>query len=291
MTVDVQERGYISRFATDPIGLLIHKQGVPADADANAVEVTWIREGDPDVTVFTRMADHEATGVYGTSLSSVETSEPGDYLARFTYALDGVEQVYETYLVIGPSAPSYDNLAPAMKDIVDRVWLRFADLFDSPDGGPNLQVYFQTHYGRGRMAQLLQIAVGLLNTTAQPFQTYTLDGDGGATFPVEKWGSLLESALYVEAIKHLVRSYTEQPLFQGGSGITRHDRRDYMDRWRAVLDMEQPTLRSQLQVFKISNMNLGRPKVLVSGGVYGRYGPTRLAGSIAARPRYYARFY
>jgi hypothetical protein len=175
-----------------------------------------------------------------------------------------------------------------MKSIVDDTWIKFADLFDSPEGGPNLQTYYQTHFSRNRIAQLLKTAVGLLNTTAQPFQSYSIDVPG--QFPIQQWGPLLGQALYVEVLKHLIRSYVEQPAFVGGS-VTRLDRRDYMDRWQSVLDEERKQLKSQLDIFKISNMGLGKPKVLVSGGVYGRYGPTRFAGSVAARPRYWSRFY
>jgi hypothetical protein len=178
-----------------------------------------------------------------------------------------------------------------MKSVIDLTWSRFADLFDSPQGGPNLQTYFQTHYTRGRMADLLRIAVGTLNTVAQPFQTYTVDGVGAALFPIARWGPLLEKSLYIEALKHLIRSYVEQPNFVGSGNVSRLDRRDYMDRWRSVLDMESATFQSQLEHFKIANMGLGRPAVLVAGGVYGKYGPTRLAGSVAARPRMWTRWY
>jgi hypothetical protein len=291
MTADFRDRQYISQNATDPIGIVVHKNGVPADVDGDLVTVVMTRETD-DVQVFSRPGVKTATGTYEVVLTAADTSVPDLVHFTFTYAVDTVAQTYVVYAQVGESAPAYDFLAPAMKDVVDNVWIRFADLFDSPDGGPNLQTYFQSNYGRGRVAQLLRVAVGLLNTTAQPHQTYTLDdGQGGGLFPVAEWGPLLESALYVECIKHLRRSYVEQPAVVGANGITRLDRRDYMDRWGVILDDEQAVLQRQLEVFKIASMNLGRPKVLVSGGVFGRFGPTRVAGSVAARPRYWTRFY
>jgi hypothetical protein len=76
-----------------------------------------------------------------------------------------------------------------------------------------------------------------------------------------------------------------------GVTVARQDRRDYMQRWREVLQMETEDATNALEVFKIAHMGLGRPKVLVSGGAYGNYGPTRLPHSAAARPRYYYRWY
>lgn len=286
--IDIRERQYVSQYATDTLGLSVVRVGVPADVD-DTMSVSMLREAD-GTQVFQRDATHVSTGLYETALSSAESAEPGNYTVVWIYSLDGVGQEYRTYLVIGQAEPAYDALIAPLKDMVDTTWIRFADLFDSPAGGPNLMTYFQTHYTRGRLAQLMRIAVGTLNTIAQPYQTYTVDGDGGAAFPVAKWGPLLERSLYVEALKHLIRSYVEQPMFVGGS-VTRLDRRDYMDRWRSVLADEEPTFRQQLEVFKIANMGMGRPAVLVSGGVYGRYGPTRVAGSVAARPRMWTRWY
>jgi hypothetical protein len=288
MSIDIRERQYISQWATDLLGLAVIKAGVPADVDAD-VTVTLLSEVDSG-TVFTRVATRLALGLYETQLTSAETATPGFYTVVWIYAMDTVTQEYRTYIEVGNATPAYDVLVPTMKDIVDTTWVRFADLFDSPGGGPNLMTYFQTAYNRGRLSQLLRIAVGTLNTVAQPFQSYTIDGDGGATFPIAQWGPLLERSLYIEAVKHLIRSYTEQPMFVGGS-VTRLDRRDYMDRWNVVLGMEEPVFTRQLEIFKISNMGLGKPAVLVSGGVYGRYGPTRVAGSVAARPRMWTRWY
>lgn len=294
--IDIRERQYISQWATDLLGLAVIKAGAPTDVDGD-VTVSLIDESvvqpdlpTPPILVFSRVADHMALGLYECQLATAETAKPGYYTVAWDYTMDGTIQHYRSYVEVGGATPAYDRLAPTMKDIVDTTWVRFADLFDSPGGGPNLMTYFQTHFSRGRMAQLMKVAVGTLNTIAQPFQTYTIDGDGGASFPVAKWGPLLERSLYIESLRHLIRSYVEQPQFVGGS-VTRLDRRDYLDRWNIVLGMEEPIFQRELEVFKIGNMGLGKPAVLVAGGVYGRYGPTRVAGSVAARPRMWTRWY
>lgn len=285
---DLRERQYVSRYANDALGLAVTVQGVPGDVDGQVVTVTLVNEQDNSV-VFTRQATRVGVGLYETALTGDESGVVGNFRVEWDYVLNGVTETYTTYIQIGEVSPSYDRLTPGLKAVVDSVWLRFADLFDSPHGGPNLQTYFQTHFGRERIAQLMRIGAGRLNTMAQPFQTFTVDGPT-PSFPLDQWGPLLETSAYIEVLKHLIRSYVEQPAFIGGN-VTRLDRRDYMDRWRSVLEMEEDMFKSQLDVFKIANMGLGKPKVLVSGGVYGRYGPTRLPYSAAARPRYWARFY
>lgn len=270
------------------LGLSVQVAGLPADVDNNLVVVTLVADADGTV-VFSRNALHEATGLYETQLTAQDSSVVGTYAVHWTYDLSGVPEQYTTYIEIGEVAPRYDALTPILKELVDSVYVRFADLYDSPLGGPNLQTYFQSHFGRERIAQLLRIAAGRLNTMSQPYQSFTIDGPT-PSFPMAQWGSLLETATYLEVLRHLVRSYVEQPAFIGGN-VTRLDRRDYMDRWQSVLRDEEAIFKGQLDVFKISMMGLGKPKVLVSGGVYGRYGPTRFAGSVAARPRYWTRFY
>lgn len=287
-TPDFRERQYVSRYASDVLGLAVNVSGVPGDVDGNAVTVTLVNEADESV-VFTRQATREGVGLYETTLVGDESATVGRFRVEWDYVIDGVTETYTTYIEIGEVAPSYDRLTPGLKEVVDSVWIRFADLFDSPHGGPNLQTYYQSHFGRERIAQLMRIGAGRINTMSQPFQTFTVEGPT-PNFPLAQWGSLLETMTYIEVIKHLMRSYVEQPAFVGGN-VTRLDRRDYLDRWRTMLDMEEEMLKGQLDNFKIANMGLGKPKVLVSGGVYGRYGPTRFAGSVAARPRYWTRFY
>ena len=282
------ESQYISQYAQDVLGLTIIVAGAPTDPDNSSVTVTLINE-QTLTTVFSRTANRGAVGEYQTQLTSAESAQPDDYRVNWVYAINGQAQYYDTYVTIGQASPSYDALDAGMKEIVDQVWIRFADLFDAPQGGPNLQTYFEAKFHRGRISQLLRVAVGRLNTIAQPHMTYTID-DNNRPFPVLAWGPLLEQACYVEVLKHLRRSYVEQPQLVGGD-IARVDRRDYLDRWGVILADEDEDLRSRLNVFKIANMGLGRPSVLVSGGVYGRYAPTRYAGSAAARGRMWTRMY
>lgn len=280
------DRQWINQYAPTVLGLQVYVRGQIGDPDANLVKVTMTSEK-TGVVVFTdRVATRAEEGAYELQLTSEETAVTGGYHLAWSYQIDGIGEVYETYIEVGQFSPDYAALADPMKAIVEQGWNRFEDLYDSPLGGPNLQVYAQSHFNRGRVAQLLRIAMGILNTTAQPFQTYTLDGDGGAAFPVTRWGPLLEQALYVEILKHLRRSYVEQPVLQGGE-VTRLDRRDYFDRWDRVLQDEREQLKEQLDVFKIRAMGLGRPAVLVSGGAYGRMpSPVTYWGS-QGRPRFY----
>lgn len=550
---DLGERTYVSQYSNPEIGLLIYKAGALADGDSNLVTAR-MESLDGLSVIFDRSALHTSTGTYEVVLASGETEQPGLYKVTWAYSLDLLPQVFVSIIEVGQSAPAYDRLSDGMKSVVESAWMRFADLFDSPLGGPHLQVYFQSRFTRGRMAQLLQVALGRLNTVAQPHMTYTLMGPpDGNEFPLGQWGGLLDQACvapetlilksdltwapaeslrvgdkivafdedirqakfrtaevefnqvqikprvrvetpkrtlsvtpdhkfvvrrkssekngkiwyrrywveaqdlkpgrdeilsigepwaqandfrhgylagmldgegclslisqsrtttsaqarlsiaqrpgavldqtseyltalgfdhsigangaessgvlnlhirggvgavmralgtlrparmigrpdlsriwegvslrnqslesvpvlsvegsldgpvsvmqtstgtfiadgllshncYIEALKHLIRSYVEQPEAVGVN-VARMDRRDYMSRWQQVLEMEIEDFKGQMDVFKMAHMGLGRPRVLVSGGVYGNFGPTRLPGSAAARPRYYQSFH
>jgi len=281
------DRRYVSMYRVEALGFHVLRSGAATDADGDVIATFQSLDESPG-TLFTRVATKTDTGVYEVTLSSAETSYPGIFTLLWNYWLDGIEQNYVGYVEVGQPSPTYDSLDIGFQGIIESTYIRFADLFDSPEGGPHLAVYFQSHFGRERMAQLLRIALGRLNTISQPRTTYTLDPDA-QPFPYAQWGPLLEQALYIECVKHLIRSYTEQPDTMGVV-VARLDRRDYMSRWQSVLSMEQKDFDSQLEVFKIAHMGLGRSRVLVSGGIYGSYGPTRIPGN-PAQPRWWARFY
>lgn len=291
--IDWRERRYFGRNTVQTIGLsLIGPDGTtPVDADGAVTFTYFLESQDGTVQVLQRTADHPSTGLYELTLSADDTGVIGNYYGTWSYLMDGQPEEYTVYTVVGESNPAYDRLPEAFKEVVDNVWVRFADLFDSPSGGPHLATYYQTHWSRGRMAQLMGMGLRRINVVSQPYSTYTIDGVGGGVFPVAQWGGLLELSTYVEALRHLRRSYLEQPDAQLSSGVSRLDRTSYFDKWGQLLQDAEADLKGAQDTYKISQMFLGTPQVLVSGGVYGRFGPTRIAGSVAARPRYYTRFY
>lgn len=290
--IDWRERRYFGRNTTSALGLSLVRNDVPIDADGTVL-LTLFREisGQSPVQVFQRTATHVSTGQYEVALSSADTGTVGNYFGIWSYALASSAESYTIYLAVGEPNPSYDQLPDSFQEVVDNVWFRFSDLFDSPSGGPHLQTYYQTHWSRGRMAQLMGASLRRLNVTAQPYTSFSIDGKTGAVFPLAQWGGLLELATYVEAIRHLQRSYLEQPTLSGSGNFSRLDRSEYWQRWGVLLADAEKELKSAQDTWKISLMMMGTPRVLVSGGVYGKFGPTRIAGSVAARPRYWTRFY
>lgn len=289
-TPPVADRYFVRQFSNDEVlGLSLNVAGVPTDPEGNAVTAVMTND-DSSAVALDVPATRASIGRYQVTLDGSSTDVPGYYTLTFYYEMNGNTERYDIYVEIGSGVQEYDNLLGDFQAVVDNVKVRFADLFDSPQGGPHLVTYFQTHFTPARYAQLLRVAIGKLNTQSQPMMTYSLDGVNGALFPLNQWGSLLEKALYIEVLRHLRRSYVEQPMLMGGE-VTRHDRRDYLDRWGAILEDELPDFQKSLETFKITHMFSGGARVLVSGGAYGSYAPTRLPLSAAARPRFWTRFY
>jgi hypothetical protein len=284
------EAVYVSRYSQPTFGVVTRDVGTVADPEANSVLATLLNSS--AVAIFEDEAcTRTEEGFYEITLTSNHTSEPDTYEIQFDYVFDSVLQTYSMPFVVGDVAPAYDNLNADAKAGVESVYLRFADFFDSPTGEPHLTVYFQTHFGRGRVSQLMSQALMRLNLISQPQNTYTLDGVAGQAFPWNNYGGLLIQATYVEVIKHLVRSYVEQPDKRNVS-VAYLDRRDYMQRWQDVLRTEQADLDKMLEVFKIAHLGLGKPSVLVEGGAFGRSWFYRNGMFMnPARPGGYVRYY
>lgn len=265
-------RRQISRYLESPIGLrILGPTGALSDPDSLPV-VTVDFEGDLadktnyETTLPSPGVVREEQGVYSSTIPLEAVQEVGLLRVTWTYSIKGHEVKFKEYFEVLEYMPLYQALTEGEKSIVARVTYLFGDLMDNTSGGvPSFYEEFQTHFSYERLAQLLQISVDKINSTRQPVTHYSVAG--GTPFPEEHYG-LLTQALYLETLRHFVRTYVEQPQISGG-GVTYADRRDYMTRWQGVLRDEEESYNDMLATFKKSLMRLGRGALLVSGGIYG----------------------
>lgn len=205
-------------------------------------------------------------GVYTIPLTPAHTRERGNLSAVWTYTAQGFESGFVDHFRITEYMPTYHALRDWEQGAVDTVMFMLGDLFDSTDGGPNLQETYQSKFGPERVAQLLQVAVTRINSTGQPFTSF---GIGPGTQEVhQSLRGLVTIGLYLEVLRHLIRSYVEQPEFRNQQ-INYTDRRDYMNRWQSILQEEGRDYNKQLALAKRTLLGLGNGSLLVSGGIYG----------------------
>lgn len=294
-------RKQISRFGIDRIGIRVTGSSGAVDADASTVHLNIYQESNFDdqdpigpliITADEGVdIDHPDPGVYTYTITPPVTNIVCLLKAVWTYQVDGVNLTYTENLQIRDQMPTYDGFSDAEKGAVQLITNLFADAYDSTTGGPHLIEEFQTKFTAERIAQLLNWAVQKFNMTKQPLTNYVLSSPGTAgNFP-PNWYGLLIMGGYLEVLKHLIRSYVEQPDIRNAD-VAYVDRRDYFDRWQSVLQMEQKEYDEMLTLVKRKLMGLGSTSMLVSGGIFGGSGSGGLfvAGAYAAATRAF-RFY
>jgi len=294
-------RKQISRFGVDKIGINIAGASGAINADPSTVHLDIYQETNFDdldpigpLVISANEGtdiDHPAVGVYTYTITPPVTNAVCLLKAVWTYKVGGVNLQYTEYLQIRDPMPTYDGFNDLEKSSVLLITNMFGDTYDSTTGGPHLIEEFQTKYTAERIAQLLTIAVQRMNTVKQPITNWVLSSPGQAgTFPANWWGLLVLGG-YLEVLRHLIRSYVEQPDIRNAD-VAYVDRRDYQQRWQAVFDMEKPDFDAALTLAKRKMMGLGSGSLLVSGGMFGGSGSGGLfvAGQYAAATRAF-RFY
>ena len=286
----------ISQYGTGRLGIAIAQGNQPVEVDqiwldvlidvdfdeTTTDDVEWESvKGEPLVIFTDDQITREGDGRYSVELGHVLTSRKGLIVARWQYVVRGHVVNYTTYAIITQPMPTFDALSDSAKDMVRLTQIMLADLFDSTDGGAWLTENFQTKFNAERIAQLSVVAMNRINMTGIPVTNYSLES--GHRPPPASFESLLSMGIYLETVRHLIRSYTEMPNFTGMS-TTYTDRRDYAQRWRSILDEEKPMFEKAIKNVKRSLLGLGGGALLVSGGIYGRGGYFR-SGTYAAQTR------
>jgi hypothetical protein len=284
-------RQEISRFSTASIGLQVNVNGQPANVDAGSMSVEVYKRTDfapgadslgDQVTGPFEIANPD-TGVYEFRLGSPVTQDLCLLSIKWVYRVQAEDYEFWDYYQVLDPMPTFDLLSDGERGIVRTVGYMFADLYDSVDGGPHLKEEFQTHFGTETIARCLELACNRINITSQPYTNYSVIGNG-KQFP-EKHYSVLIIGTYLEVIRHLIRSYTEQPTMSGGPGVAYLDRSNYADRWRQILADEKDDYDKAVRSFKRSLLGLGGGSLLVAGGIFGSAGGFWRSGAYAAQTR------
>ena len=167
--------------------------------------------------------------------ASVNTGA-GHYLAAatFTYMEDGKELTTSVpcdYDVV--DIFERDTTPSNSDDAVDAAWRRFEDLFDSELGGPWVRDQTMARFDKDKIRMFLSDTMFDINSY-QPQTMYNIEG-----FPYTEndGGALVTQGLVVHTIRHLMRSYVEQPdVMNSPAGFL--DRKRYLDAWTSVYQVE-----------------------------------------------------
>lgn len=179
----------------------------------------------------------------------------GVYKARAKFILsDGSQRSqFLEFEVIDPLAVSETDFDKTL----DLAWLMFEDCFDSDLGGPYLRDVTLANFDRRKVAALAPMALMAINIKP-PAQNFTIDN-----FPYDGSMPLFAKAIEIEVFKHLMRSYVEQPAVTGAGQISYFDRRDYLQRWQTLYQIEMDEFKHWLALWKRGFYNFGQGSLLI----------------------------
>lgn len=270
-------RKFVSQGGRGYVGIDIYDGSTSVDPDPDTLsldvwfnDVTTDTSSDPRgikvATIPASQIHREDTGKYDYQLGPPNTSHRGLLTVQWRYQVNGTSFTFSDHLQVLNPMPLYESLSDPQKSVVEQVSWMFGDMFDSTEGGPHLIEPFQTHFDYERIAQMMNQACIKLGLTGFPINTWGVGP--GAISPPNELNGLLILGTYYEVVRHLVRSYTEIPAFQG-MNVTYTDRRDYSMRWQQILSTEWPDYVRMVKMAKRKMLSLSRGSLLVAGGIYG----------------------
>lgn len=207
------------------------------------------------------------------------TDVPGEYLCRAQFTLtDGtVRSVIVDFDVIDP----FEDVGTSPGDgAVDQAWRMLEDLFDSELGGPWLRDMTKARFDKSKVRNIIPQVLLEINYT-QPQTGYNED-----SFPytVNDGTALFAQGLLVATIRHLMRSYTEQPDVMN-SPVGFLDRKRYTQAWKFIYDIEEAKFEKWLWGWKLYIFRAGTGSLLISSKA-GRLLPAPLRSRSAGRGWY-----
>jgi hypothetical protein len=153
--------------------------------------------------------------------------------------------------------------------VADGVWTKLEDCFDAEEEGPWLQDMTLNYFREEKMEKFINDALFDINYQNPPTGlridsfVSSVTGSNPTTYVVTDNYPLLVQGVFIQVLRHLMRSYVEQPA-PTGAQIAWQDRRDYLQRWREVFDLEKQQYDRWVALYKRGFLQLGHSKLLVS---------------------------
>jgi hypothetical protein len=261
-------------------------EDVPApSAELVSVEFT-VRQ--PDGTQTTEIGDIEADGAG--FLRYTDTADPGIYqwVAQFTFVTGEKRSYRDQFSVYDPFA---DEPITQATEIAEEVWMRLEDCFDSDLGGPWLRDATLAYFDPSKVERF--ISEGLMRINAWPPTTGLTLTDFTTPVPVtdpslppgttqpDPDRILIVQATLLSVIRHLMRAYVEQPDVRGAN-VVFQDKRDYLQRWQAIYQIEEAFYKEIVTLWKRQFYNFGKGALLTHTKA-GRLYPAGFRARNAAR--------
>lgn len=223
----------------------------------------------PDDVVFS--ADGVITNEGGAFLRVTDTGDVGTYrwIVRFVFESGEVRSYtseFKTY------DPFIENPQTQKSIIAEEVWMRLEDCFDSELGGPWLRDQTLRYFDSSKIERFIPEGLVFINGWP-PITNFGLDTfttqvpDPDPALPPGSLQSDPDMILIVQAtllavIKHLMRSYVEQPLPQGAN-IVWQSKRDYLERWNTIYNIEWDFFKEIVALWKRQFLQYGKTSLLI----------------------------
>lgn len=191
-----------------------------------------------------------------------ETEEVGEYLVRaqFTLLSGEIRSVMVNFDVVDP----FSNKPTRKAEIVtEDVWMRLEDCFDAFEGGPYVRDETLAHFDERKIARFIPEVI--LDINVQEPKTKAVLGDFVSDDPHAENPvlPLLSKGVLCKSIMHLVRSYAEIPVPQGGQ-VVYEDRTRYAQIWQTIYKTEHEDYYTMVRLWKRGFLNYGHSALLVS---------------------------
>jgi len=189
-----------------------------------------------------------------------DTTRLGHHIAVATFELvDGTTQSTRVdFEVFDP----FEIVDTPIRVVADGVWTKLEDCFDAENEGPWVQDMTMHFFREEKMEKFIADALFDINYQNPP-TALAINSFVNADNTVTDNYPLLVQGIFIQVLRHIMRSYVEQPM-PTGAQIAFQDRRDYLQRWESMYELEMQQYMRWVALYKRGFLQLGHSKLLVS---------------------------